>query len=85
MCLLIAAVTPGNPTDLTLAQVVESLIERNAERTKNLKSLRSKRTYELDYKGFPGGLHAEMSVDMDYQAPDKKEFTICLKAVLNGS
>ena len=67
---------PGNPADLTLAQVVENLLERNADRAKNLKSFRSKRKYELDYKGFPSGLHAEMSVDMDYQAPDKKTFTI---------
>jgi hypothetical protein len=37
--------TAANPTDLTLAQVVEQLLEANAERAKNLKSYRSRRTY----------------------------------------
>jgi hypothetical protein len=68
--------TARNPTELTLAQVVENLVQRNAERAKALESYRSKRTYELDYKGFPGGLRAEMTVDMTYNAPDEKDFRI---------
>jgi hypothetical protein len=64
------------PTELTLAQVVEKLLERNAARAKALESYRSKRTYELEYKGFPSGLRAEMIVDMNYNAPDEKDFKI---------
>lgn len=63
-------------TDLTLEQVVEKLQERNAERAKALESYRNKRSYELEYKGFPSGLHAEMIVEMNYHAPDEKNFKI---------
>ena len=68
--------TTRTPTELTLAQVVEKLLQRNAERAKALESYRSKRTYELDYKGFPSGLRAEMTVDVNYNAPDEKDFKI---------
>jgi hypothetical protein len=63
-------------TDLTLSQVVEKLLERNAERAKALESYRNKRSYELEYKGFPSGLRAEMIVEMNYHAPDEKDFKI---------
>ena len=91
LCLVIAAMTASailqcvdasaqettrTPTELTLAQVVEKLLQRNAERAKALESYRSKRTYELDYKGFPSGLRAEMTVAVNYNAPDEKDFKI---------
>lgn len=66
----------GTPTELTLVQVVEKLLARNAERAKALESYRNKRSYELEYKGFPSGLRAEMIVEMDYHAPDQKDFKI---------
>jgi hypothetical protein len=67
--------TPGD-TPLTVSQVVERLIERTAERTDALERYQGKRSYSLDYVGFPTNLHAEMTVDMNYQAPATKEFTI---------
>jgi hypothetical protein len=61
---------------LTLSQVVEKLVQKNAERAKALESYRGKRIYKIDYKGFPSALHAEMTVEMTYAAPAKKDFKI---------
>jgi len=64
------------PTVLTLPQVVEKLLEQNAQRAKALQSYRCKRVYALDYKGFPKALHGEITVEMNYRAPDRKDFKI---------
>jgi hypothetical protein len=64
------------PSELTLRQVVEKLLKRNAERAKALQSYSCKRFYDLDYKGFPKALHGEMTVEMNYRAPDRKDFKI---------
>jgi hypothetical protein len=61
---------------LTLSQVVEKLVQRNAERAKALESYRGKRIYKIDYKGFPSALRAEMTVEMTYTAPARKDFKI---------
>ena len=61
---------------LTLSQVVEKLVQKNAERAKALESYRGKRVYELEYKGFPKTMDAEMIVEMTYTAPGRKEFKI---------
>jgi outer membrane lipoprotein-sorting protein len=61
---------------LSLSEVVEKLVQKNAERAKALESYRGKRVYELEYKGFPKTLHAEMVVEMTYNAPGRKEFKI---------
>lgn len=61
---------------LNVNQVVEKLIARTAERTDALERYQGRRSYSLDYVGFPANLHAEMTVDMNYQAPASKEFTI---------
>jgi hypothetical protein len=66
---------PAEP-QLVLSQVVDKLIQKNAERAKALESYHSTRIYELEYKGFPTDLRAEMTVDMTYNAPNKKEFKI---------
>jgi hypothetical protein len=60
----------------TLAQVVDNLIAKNAERALALQSYQSRRFYRLDYTGFPASLKAEMVVDMLYQAPATKSFKI---------
>ncbi len=67
--------TPVEPA-LTLPQVIEKLIQKNAERAKALENYRGKRVYVLEYAGFPKTLHAEMVVEMTYTAPAQKEFTI---------
>ena len=61
---------------LTLSQVVEKLVQKNAERAKALESYRGKRTYKIDYQGFPSALRAEMIVEMTYAAPASKDFKI---------
>ena len=61
---------------LTLSQVVEKLVQKNAERAKALEGYRGKRIYKVDYEGFPGDLRAEVIVEMTYTAPAKKDFTI---------
>jgi outer membrane lipoprotein-sorting protein len=61
---------------LTLSQVVEKLVQKNAERAKALENYRGKRVYELEYTGFPKTLRAEMVVEMTYDAPARKEFQI---------
>jgi hypothetical protein len=60
----------------TLEQVVENLVAKNAERALALQRYQSRRFYRLDYTGFPTSLKAEMVVDMVYEAPATKQFTI---------
>ena len=61
---------------LNLSQVLDRLVEKNAERADALQSYQGRRTYRLDYTGFPASLHAEMVVDMFYDAPATKHFKI---------
>jgi len=67
---------------MTLSQVVANMVERNAERARALESYTGKRLYELNYVGLPAGLHADMTVDMTYNAPASKEFHVLSE---NGS
>ena len=61
---------------LNLSQVLDKLVEKNAERADALQSYQSRRFYTLDYTGFPTSLHAAMVVDMTYDAPATKHFKI---------
>jgi hypothetical protein len=61
---------------LNLTQVMDRLIEKNAERMDALQKYQNRRYYSLDYTGFPTALHAEMVVDMMYDAPGTKQFKI---------
>jgi hypothetical protein len=61
---------------LTISQIVDNLVRKNAERAKALEGYRGKRIYHLEYAGFPTALRAEMIVEMTYNAPSSKEFTI---------
>lgn len=61
---------------LTLPQLVDNLVQKNAERTEALQKYQGRRVYTLDYKGFPAAFHAEMIVDMTYEAPATKQFKI---------
>ncbi len=56
--------------------MVDKLVEKNAERADALQKYQSRRFYSLDYTGFPTSLHAEMVVDMIYDAPATKQFKI---------
>ena len=61
---------------LNLTQVMDKLIEKNAERMDALQKYQNRRSYSLDYTGFPTSFHAEMVVDMVYDAPGTKQFKI---------
>ena len=61
---------------LTATEIVQKLVDRNAKRAKALEGYRGRRSYDLDYVGFPANLHATMIVDVKYTAPATKEFTV---------
>ena len=56
--------------------MLDKLVEKNAERAAALQKYQGRRFYSLDYTGFPASLHAEMVVDMIYDAPATKQFKI---------
>ncbi len=83
--LVVACVATGLPAmaqpgpvraPLSAEQVVGNLVRMNAERSRALNSYQGTRTYRLEYRGFPGTRAAEMIVDVKYQSPSTKEFTI---------
>jgi len=61
---------------LTLSEVVGKLTEKNAQRAKALERYRSRRSYQLDYTGFPRNLQAEIVVEMSYIAPVTEQFKV---------
>jgi hypothetical protein len=61
---------------LTTEQVVTNLVQKNFERAQALVSYGGTRIYRLEYQGFAGSRDAEMVVDVKYQAPATKEFTV---------
>ncbi len=61
---------------LDLSQMLDKLVEKNTERADALQKYQNRRVYTLDYTGFPTSFHAEMVVDMIYDAPATKEFKI---------
>jgi hypothetical protein len=61
---------------LSLSEIVDHMTEKNAERAKALEHYRSRRIYQLDYKGFRREMHAEMVVEVSYDAPATEGFTI---------
>lgn len=61
---------------LKTEQIVKSLVKRNLEQVRTLHGYLGTRTYRVDYRGFPGVRTAEMIVDVKYQSPGIKEFTI---------
>ena len=61
---------------LSIDQVVENLVRMNRERAQALHAYHGTRIYRVEYRGFPGTRNAEMVVDVKYQSPGTKEFTI---------
>jgi hypothetical protein len=61
---------------LSSEQVVEHLMEKNVERAAALQHYVGKRSYRLEYHGFPASAEATMEVDVNYDAPASKHFTI---------
>jgi hypothetical protein len=61
---------------LSTEQVVKNLIGMNIQRAQALHAYHGTRTYRVEYRGFPHARSAEMVVDVKYQSPGTKEFTI---------
>ena len=61
---------------LTASEIVKNLEERNRTRTQALHRFEGSRTYSLHYRGFPHSYDAEMVVNVTYQSPANKEFTV---------
>ena len=71
------SITPAAvPSRLDITQVLDKLVENNAERADALQKYQGRRYYSLVYTGFPASFHAEMVVDMTYDAPATKQFKI---------
>jgi hypothetical protein len=64
------------PEQLTKEEIVSNMIRKNLERAQALSAFQGTRVYHLEHHGFPGSRSAEMIVDVKYQSPAKKEFTI---------
>ncbi len=71
-----AAPQPIMESRLNLPQLVDKLVAKNLERADALQKYQGRRTYTLSYSGFPVSLHAEMVVDMTFDAPATKQFKI---------
>jgi hypothetical protein len=76
-----SAQQPGMPVSianapLSMEQVVANLVRMNIERSQALHAYHGTRIYRVNYHGFPGTRSAEMVVDVKYQSPGTKEFTI---------
>lgn len=72
----IRTVSPVSQTQandfLLVSQVVANLVARNAERAKELESYTGRRTYRLEYHGFPGNLQSQMIVKVVYRARQQR-------------
>jgi hypothetical protein len=66
---------PATP-ELTSEQVVQHLMEKNGERAAALQHYIGKRTYHLEYHGFPASAEASMEVEVNFDAPSSKHFTV---------
>ena len=59
-----------------MEQVLANLEQRNAQRAAALQQFEGKRTYRMQYRGFPSDRDAEMVVKVTFRAPNSKEFTV---------
>jgi hypothetical protein len=81
--LVVLACTPAawsqaeaaSPT-LSADDVVQHLMEKNLERANGLQHYVGTRMYRLEYRGFPASADATMQVEVNFNAPSSKHFTI---------
>lgn len=66
---------PGLPT-LGAEQIVQRLMEKNKERADSLQHYTGTRSYRLEYRGFPASSEATMEVEVNFDAPASKRFTV---------
>ena len=61
---------------LSVDQVVDNLVRKDAERAQALRHYESTRVYHLSYRGFPSDRDAEMIVEATYDSPSTKNFKV---------
>ncbi|HEY0796330.1 MAG TPA: hypothetical protein VGD64_11165 [Acidisarcina sp.] len=61
---------------LSSTEIVARLVARNLERMERLRHYTGKRHYHLLYRGFPSAREAAMDVDVAFDAPARKTFTV---------
>jgi hypothetical protein len=61
---------------LSADQVVQRLMEKNRERAEALQHYSGTRSYRLEYHGFPASAEATMEVEVNFDAPASKRFTV---------
>lgn len=61
---------------LSADEVVQHLMEKNRERASGLQHYVGTRLYRLEYRGFPASADATMQVQVDFDAPASKHFTV---------
>jgi hypothetical protein len=66
---------PALPS-LAADQVVQRLMAQNKERADSLQHYTGTRVYRLEYRGFPASAEADMEVEVNFDAPASKRFTI---------
>lgn len=66
----------AQPAPLSLDQILSNLEQRNTQRAAALEQFEGKRTYRMQYRGFPSDRDAEMVVKVRFHAPTSKEFTV---------
>ena len=74
--LLIGQPTPPTDAAPTAHQIVANMQVRNRERAAALREYTSKRNYDLDYRGFPSGKHAAMTVSVHLVSPGNKDLEV---------
>jgi hypothetical protein len=67
---------PSTLAPLTADAIVQKMMVANARRNERLRSFTGKRSYRVEYHGFPSGRDAEMQVEATYIAPDQKSFKV---------
>jgi hypothetical protein len=68
--------TESAPPALASDQIVQRLMERNQERAAALQHYTGRRSYHLEYHGFPASAEATMDVEVNFDAPASKQFTV---------
>jgi hypothetical protein len=76
LLLLAAPLLAEQPHELSGEEIVKNLIRMNLERAKNLIAYEGTRDYKIRYEGFPGSRRAEMVVDVKFNSPATKAFTV---------
>jgi hypothetical protein len=62
--------------NITAKEIVTQMAANNSRRQHELQAYTGQREYHLLYTGFPGRHEADLVVEVRYQSPDSKEFTV---------